>query len=411
MVLLLIVPLGFLLIKRMEGQLPAMTLKLPSTSLGKSQTLNLQVSDSKSGIRKVRVGLLKDGQEIELFDKTFPAAGVLSGGLVREETLQIPFDPDTKGIKDGKAILRMATRDYSWRHWGKGNVIYQEQEVTIDTKPPAIELLSRTHYLAQGGSGLAIYKLSEDCPVSGVTVGETFYPGYAGGSGDKAIHMAFFAVDYRQGPDTPIYVNATDAAGNQSRAGISHLINPRNFKHDTIAISDGFLDWKMPEFNAQMASTAGESNLDLFLKVNGEMRRANYEKLKQLTDQSDPEIYWKGEFMRLPGAANKAGFADHRTYTYKGKKIDEQTHMGDRPGFPGAIPRAGRQCGQNSFCRCPGHLRQHRPDRSWHGVVQYVFAFELHQCYPRADGRKGGYQSAKPVVPAWRAATTCTSAC
>jgi len=37
---------------------------------------------------------------------------------------------------------------------------------------------------------------------------------------------------------------------------------------------------------------------------------------------------WKGVFLRLPGSANRAGFADHRTYKYNGKEVDRQVHMG-----------------------------------------------------------------------------------
>jgi murein DD-endopeptidase MepM/ murein hydrolase activator NlpD len=32
--------------------------------------------------------------------------------------------------------------------------------------------------------------------------------------------------------------------------------------------------------------------------------------------------------LRLPGAANRAGFADRRRYVYKGKQVDRQVHLG-----------------------------------------------------------------------------------
>ncbi|MBI5895630.1 MAG: M23 family peptidase, partial [Desulfobacterales bacterium] len=327
-VLILVGVVGFFLFKRMEGTPPVVTLALASPSLGTSQAIPLTVADPKSGIRKVWVALVKDGQEIVLLDKTFASAGFLSGGVTREERLEIPFEPKSKGIGDGKAILRLNVRDYSWRHWGKGNPTYQEQEVMIDTRPPSIEVLSKPHYFAQGGAGVVIYKLSEACPNNGVQVGEEFYPGQAGFFQDPAIYMTMVAIDWKQGPNTPMHVLATDLAGNQSRSGISHLINARTFKRDQIEISDDFLDWKMPEFVQQVNAVPGVSNLEIFLKVNGELRQANYDVLKKVLSKSDAQVYWKGEFLRLPNAAPRAGFADTRSYMYKGKKVDEQTHLG-----------------------------------------------------------------------------------
>ena len=326
--LLILIALMVLLVRRMEGETPAMKMTLSSPALGASQNLTLHVADQKSGLRKVWVGIIKDGQEVALLDKTYPSAGLLAGGRTHEETLEIPFEPKSKGIQDGKAVLRFVSRDFSWRNWGKGNAQYQEQEVVIDTRPPGIDVLSRQHYLSQGGAGIVIYKLSEDCRTSGVMVGEHFYPGASGMFADPAIFATMIAVDFRQGPGTPVAVTATDFAGNQQRVGLPHLINARTFKRDKLNLSDGFLDWKMPEFVHQVEAGPGASNLDVFLKVNRDLRRTNYETLKKVTAHSDAIVHWKGEFLRLPAAANRAGFADHRSYIYKGKTVDEQTHMG-----------------------------------------------------------------------------------
>lgn len=327
-VLLLVGLLVVLFVQRMEGTPPVISLTLESPALGANQTLTLHVADAKSGLREVRVGLLKEGKEIELFNKVFPPAGLLQGGSVHEDTLQIPFEPRAKGVEDGKAVLRLVASDFSWRHWGKGNVQQQEQQVIIDTRPPAIDVLSRANYFEQGGAGLVIYKLSEDCRTSGVSIGKDFYPGRNGYFADPHIYMAMVAVDFRQGPNTPVYVTGTDLAGNESRVGLPHLINARQFRHDKIQITDKFLNWKMPGFVNDVQVAPGASNLDIFLKVNSDLRRANYEAVAKLTAHSDAKIYWKGDFLRLPGAARRAGFADHRTYYYKGREIDKQNHMG-----------------------------------------------------------------------------------
>ncbi|MEZ4484468.1 MAG: M23 family metallopeptidase [Syntrophotaleaceae bacterium] len=37
---------------------------------------------------------------------------------------------------------------------------------------------------------------------------------------------------------------------------------------------------------------------------------------------------WQGAFLRLPNAANRAGFNEQRSYLYGGNKVDQQTHLG-----------------------------------------------------------------------------------
>jgi murein DD-endopeptidase MepM/ murein hydrolase activator NlpD len=139
--------------------------------------------------------------------------------------------------------------------------------------------------------------------------------------------MAFIAVAHDQPTTTPISVTAVDYAGNTGRSGLAYRINARRFKSDTIRISDGFLKGKMPEFYSQVAAAPNATDLAVYLKVNGDLRAANYETIRKATSQSDPKVHWQGAFMRMPGA-NKAGFADRRAYVYNGKQIDRQTHLG-----------------------------------------------------------------------------------
>jgi murein DD-endopeptidase MepM/ murein hydrolase activator NlpD len=326
--LLFLVPLMILLVKRMEGHPPTATLEMESAALGAERSLTLKVADPRNGIREIWVGIVKDGKETVLLDKYYPAGNIWMGGLTREETLSIPVEPKAHGITDGKAKLRMVVRDYSWRGWGKGNQNYQEREVIIDTRAPEIDVVSGPLYITQGGSGVVIYKLSEDCSTSGVQVGDDFYPGYHGDFKDPHLYMALMALGYKQGRSTPLAVAATDFAGNEARVGLQAHINPRKFKHDRISITDSFLDWKMPEFVSQVPSTPGESMLDIFMQVNRDLRQQNYEELAKHTVNPDTQLHWQGDFLRLPGAANRAGYADHRKYVYKGRVIDEEDHMG-----------------------------------------------------------------------------------
>ncbi len=326
--IIVILPIALVLLVRLEGGKPSVSLETLSTSLGLSQELSFTVSDAKSGVRRVWIGLLKDGKEAVLFEKDFPSAGLIEGGKVNKESFKVLIEPRKLGITDGNAMLRMVARDFSWRRWGHGNTTYVEKKVIIDTRPPEIDILSRVHNITQGGAGLVIYRISEPCMQSGVHVGGNFFPGHSGYFQDKDILMAFFALDYKQGAGTEIFVKATDKAGNDARAGFPYYIKKRVFKKDVLNISDRFLNWKMPEFDKDISQDTDASMVEKFLKVNSELREANAKKIIEQGKKTCNVLYWSGAFLRLPKSARRAGFADHREYKYNGRIIDRQIHLG-----------------------------------------------------------------------------------
>ncbi len=326
--IILAIPVVWILITRLEGGKPSIKLDLLSQTIGDSQELSISVTDMKSGLRSVWIGLLQNGMETVLLEKDFPAKGLIVGGSKYEETFKVKIDPDKRGIKDGKAILRIVVCDFSWRQWFKGNRTYLEKNIIIDTKPPEINIISRFHNISQGGACLVIYKLSEQCSRSGVYVEENFFPGHSGHFQDKNILMAFFALNYKQGPGTKIFVKALDHAGNTSKTGFNYNIKRKVFKKDVINISDKFLNWKMPEFDIYTPKNSELTIKNKFLKVNRAIRKDSYNKLIKLVEKTDKVLYWDGVFLRLPKSANKAGFADNRVYKYKNKIIDRQIHLG-----------------------------------------------------------------------------------
>lgn len=326
--IIILVPVFWFLLIRFEGQTPQVGFELASPYVGKSQKFSISLADPQSGLRKVWLAMVKDGQEVVLVDTEFPSAGFLSGGKTKTQTLEIPFEPSAYQLSDGEAILRLAVWDYSWRSWWKGNRVYLEKNLIIDTQPPEIEVISTVHNLTQGGSGLVIFRTSQDTHRSGVQVGDNFFPAHAGYYQDAGIQMAYIGLGYQQGPETRIYIRAYDQAGNNAEAGINNYIRKKVFKNDNIRISDRFLNRKMPEFKAVGAVVPTGSLIEKFIKINRDLRQANYQQLTELVQTSAAVKYWQGAFKRMPGSANQAGFADHRVYEYEGDIIDRQVHLG-----------------------------------------------------------------------------------
>jgi hypothetical protein len=312
-----------------EGEKPVFQLESPAQIIGASYSLQGVASDQKSGLRRVWIAILQQGKETTLFDRTFPSEGFLRRGVSQRQPVSLDIRADLLGLEDGEALLRTAVWDYSYRGWWAGNQGYSEYKILIDTKPPTVDVLTRTHNLNQGGTGLIIYRISESNTVSGVQVADSFFPGYAGFLGDPDLYIAFFALPYNRGPESQLYVRATDPAGNTCEAEFPYHINARLFKTDTITLSDAFLRQNVPEFElGSHIPDPSASLIEKFIAVNRDLRLANHETLKDVCNRTEATLYWEGPFLRLPRSAQRAGFADHRKYLYKGEIVDEQVHLG-----------------------------------------------------------------------------------
>jgi murein DD-endopeptidase MepM/ murein hydrolase activator NlpD len=68
--------------------------------------------------------------------------------------------------------------------------------------------------------------------------------------------------------------------------------------------------------------------LPAFLRINGELRKINATQIAALAANTSPSRLWEGPFVQLGNSQVEAGFADHRTYFYKGKEVDQQVHLG-----------------------------------------------------------------------------------
>lgn len=325
----LLAALLVVLLMRMEKEAPLVGLDLASPAFGAERKLSMTLADEKSGLKKVWIGIFKDGREVVLLEKDFPASGWLQKGSVNRESLEVLVKPKELGLTDGQGMLRLVVTDYSWKAWGKGNRTYMEKPIEIDTIPPQVEVLSDAHNISPGGTSLAIYKLSESCEESGVLVGDNFFPGHPAGADGSDTYLVFFALEHDQEKGTAIRIKAVDQAGNQSLRGFYHYIKKKTFRKDTIHITDGFLNAKLPEFETLLTDRAHLKPIDQFLYINSEIRRQNKQAIDEITGRSDETILWKGVFSRLPGSATRSKFADRRSYTYDGKTIDHQVHLGE----------------------------------------------------------------------------------
>jgi murein DD-endopeptidase MepM/ murein hydrolase activator NlpD len=327
LVLVLFIAGLWFLVLRYEGGKPEFHFTAFPEKFGATTGLSVEVSDSKSGLRRIWVGLITNGKEKVLIEKNYESRWLLSGSSVKMEQFGVNIDPKKLDIPDGPAVLQLKAWDYSWRRWWHGNQTILEKNIIIDTRPPAIEIITQTHNVRQGGCGLVIYRLSEACPEHGVMVGDNFFPGHGGYFQDAQVYLSFFALNHLQGRGTLMKVRAVDGAGNTASSGFPNYIRNKVFKEDKIDLSDDFLNTKIPELAAG-AVADGASSLEKFLFVNRNLREKNELQAKGVGAKTESTLLWRGAFGCLPRAETRATFADLRHYYYNGKAVDQQRHLG-----------------------------------------------------------------------------------
>jgi len=314
------------LIVRFENESPLIQVLDCPKYMGLNTNISIQAADQKSGLRRIWVAFLSNGKEQVLYEKNFSVDLLKGKSSEHKHLINIAFEPKKSFFPDGQGILRIATWDHAWWNFFKGNNTYLEKSVIVDTVPPKIEIMSRRHHFNQGGAGLVIYRVSEKDTVSGVQVGDVFFPGMTGMYKDTMVYVAFLAVSHDQETDTEMYVRAEDKAHNLVRAPFTYNIRKKRFKQDIIRITDRFLRKKLPELDPE--PDPQKSLLDRFIKINREERQANFETILSTCQKTQNILFWKGTFIRLPRSATRSTFADRRTYRYKGKVVDHQVHMG-----------------------------------------------------------------------------------
>ena len=262
-----------------------------------------------------------------------------------------------------------------------------------------MSVVSTHHYINHGGSELVVYRVTPEDVASGVLVGDVEYPGYPGAGvtvegiriSDPAVRVAFFSLLHDQDLKTPIRVFARDEAGNSARADFDYRVFPKPFKRSRIELDDRFLDRVVPAILEGTTEVKPEGDtLAKFLAINGDLRRRNADKIASFAAQSAPELLWRGVvFHPFTNSSVESAFADHRTYVYKGKEVDQQIHLGfDLASFAGTRDRR-REPRQGPVRGRARDLRQLRDRRSRHGRAVALRAPVVDRREGRADGGEG----------------------
>lgn len=302
----------------LEFEKPTIVLKDDLSTIGSAKAAALNVSDQKSGIRSVTVSIRQEGKEQTVLSNNYPKG-------TTEETLNPEINSRALKLKDGPATIHITVEDHSWLK----NRTTLTLETSIDTVAPQIGMISSAHNVNAGGTGVALYRLSEEVIRTGILVGDRFFQSYPYTLQGKPCNIVYFAI-----PTTAtqgglrILITARDKAGNESTVSLPHLlVKEKKFKVDKITLSRAFLEQKMPEFR-QQDSRVPSTPLEAFMFVNETLRIENTRTIQSACGTSQLKQLWEGTFLRMKNSAPMAGFAEERTYFFEGMAVSKSSHYG-----------------------------------------------------------------------------------
>ncbi len=327
-ILIVLLVLAWFLFHVFEGEKPQIAIQPFPEYLSEDQLFTLTASDMKRGLKRIQVFLSQEGREVNVLNQSFPFSGFFNRGGTRDYQTEFSIDPSKLNLAQGRTDLKIKAWDHSRRGGGDGNMAMIHLKMVVDTIPPAIRALSRTHYINTGGTGLVVYQTSSDSVENGVFVNDRFFKGYpVDEDSQDGYHVCYFAIASNIKLNPEIYLWSKDRAGNHSRSNFYFHIRRKRFSTEKFNISDRFIKRVLPYFSFYDFGDA-DSDVEKFLAINQKLRNENSQMYYDLRTTTDTSQLWKGKWLRLNNAATMAKFGDRRQYYYKGKMIDKQIHKG-----------------------------------------------------------------------------------
>ncbi|MEN3339849.1 MAG: hypothetical protein V7647_3525 [Acidobacteriota bacterium] len=325
---------------------PTIEIGKPEKFVGASTPLDITIGAPGGKLKSASVVFEQNGKRTPLY-----ALDNAAGATVKQDgpdKLRITRDVGKQAvpdIKSGPARIVVTASRAVFR--GLRTIESTSSRVVqVRLERPTVSVVSNKHYINLGGSEMIVYRATPADVTSGVVVGDLEYPGYPASGAtvegvsitDPSLRIAFFALRYDQDVKTPMHLFARDEAGNSARGDFDYVTFPKPFKKSRIELDDKFLDRVVPAILAGTTEVKPEGDqLAKFLVINSELRHKNAAKIASMATQSAPEMYWRGiVFHPFANNAVESAFADKRTYLYKGKEVDQQTHLGfDLASFTG----------------------------------------------------------------------------
>lgn len=312
-----------------EGPPAAVEIELDRPAVGASTRVTARFSEPLGGLGTVRLELQQGERREQLGAAGFVRPGPLGGPRTAQHVLEADLGTRHQAwLTEGELTVR-AVADRAAGFLRAPAPVTVERRVPVRLRPPRLQVVSTQHYLRQGGAGVVVLDTDEAAARSGVRAGDREFRSFPLPGGTNGQRMVLFGVPWQGVGTADLRAFAEDAAGNRAEREFVTQLKPVARRKDSIALDTAFLERVVPAIAAETPGfDASGSLLEQYLRINRDMRRANLQRVAELTERSDERPLWEGSFLQMPNTKRMAGFAETRTYRFEGRDVDTQTHLG-----------------------------------------------------------------------------------
>ena len=279
-------------------------------------------AENSHGVRWMTVSVAQDGKSSDTrvaqakVQQLFPERGAKPVEVVVNLGRE-----STPSLHDGKAKVTVSAVSNDFM----GKTTSVSFDVDVMTAPPRVTADGVQHYINLGGSEMATFTPSGAWTEAGVQVGDRKFrsfplPGHPGQ------YFSLFAFGWNLPTDTPVSVFAGNPTGAVAKTGFWYKVFPKKFRQSTIPLESMNLQRLVSQIDTE--NKIPGDLVQRFVYINNEMRKQNNQKLADLRFESENKFLWNGAFLPMVDSTVESRFADDRTYTWQGKMVDEQTHLG-----------------------------------------------------------------------------------
>jgi murein DD-endopeptidase MepM/ murein hydrolase activator NlpD len=289
--------------------------------IGLKTPLTVTLQATRGGVRSVEVVVVQGGTRSVIAQQAFPEP------VASQQRLLLTIGGKELGLREGAAMLEVRARDGFWRPVRWNDRPIASVPLTIDLTPPSLEVLAATHYLHQGGGGLAALRV-KGAAHAGVKVGEVLFPSYPVDQAASGLAVALFALPWDLPDMTSITAWAEDEAGNGVSRPLPSELQPRRFPSGTVNLTERFLAAKLPELLPDRGAIAPDQYAAAFVTVNRDLREQAEDTKRRLATRTRAEPLWKGAFIQPRNTKVFSNFAESRSYRYNGQEVGTAVHFG-----------------------------------------------------------------------------------
>ena len=311
-----------------SGATPKVHVEPKLKGIGRRTPIAVKI-ESPQRVSKVKVEVVQGMDVKPVKEESFAPRSVWAFASAPPIDLTVDVGRETvQGLRTGEATVRV-TAERAGSLLRQPDPVVAEVKLPVRLAPPSLQIQSTFHYVNQGGCEAVVYRVSEGAVGDGVQSGAWFFPGFPLPGPDQQRRFALFAVPYDTGDASKVRLVAADDVGNRAEVAVIDKFTPRPIHTETLPVDDAYMNRVVPEIMAQSPEVADQGDLlKNYIEINRNLRKKNAQTLKDLAAKSARQFLWTQPFQPWINSKITAAFADRRTYTYQGKPIDQEDHLG-----------------------------------------------------------------------------------